>query len=291
MALKMRPFRSVLYLPGSNERALQKAQSLPADALILDLEDAVAPSEKTAARQKIRDALQGDAYGNRFVMVRINSLETEWGRDDVEAFGDTELDALLLPKVDGAADIDALSDLMDRQPAMTETQIWAMMETPQGILNAAQTASAGGRLGGFVMGTNDLAKDIQAVATPDRLPMLFALSQCILAARANNLAIVDGVYNQFRDDDGLRAECLQGRDLGFDGKSLIHPAQLAITNEVFAPSDEDLDLAREFVAAFDEAMAQGKAVAVVRGRIVENLHVEAARALLAKAEAIARLEA
>ena len=291
MALNMRPFRSVLYLPGSNDRALNKARSLATDALIFDLEDAVAPSEKLAARKKVRDAVAAGGFENRFLMVRINALDTEWGEADVAALGDVTPDAILLPKVNSPEDIAALCALMDRSNSLADSQVWAMMETPQGILNAGQTAAAPGRLAGLVMGTNDLAKDIGAAATPDRQPMLFALSQCILAARANGLVVVDGVYNQFRDDDGLRAECMQGRDLGFDGKTLIHPAQLAITNEVFAPSEEELDLAREFVAAFDEALAEGKAVAVVRGRIVENLHVETARALLAKAEAIARLEA
>ena len=285
----MRPFRSVLYLPASNARALEKARSLAVDALILDLEDAVAPDEKPAARIQLQGAISAGGFGNRYLIVRINGLDTQWGADDIDAIGATSPDAILLPKVDGPEQIAELAARMDKHPALKTTTIWAMMETPLGILNAAQTARAP-RLEGLVMGTNDLAKDLGASFTPDRLAMQHALGQCLLTARANGLVIVDGVYNQYKDVDGLREECDQGLILGMDGKTLIHPAQVATANEVFAPSAEALEEAHVFVTAFDEAIAAGQAVAVVNGRIVENLHVEAAKRLIAKAEAITAME-
>ena len=285
----MRPFRSVLYLPASNSRALQKARSLPADALILDLEDAVAPDEKPEARVQLKDAIAQGGFGARYVIVRINALDTPWGADDIATIGSVSPDAILLPKVDGPAQIADLSSQMDAHPPLGETRIWAMMETPIGILNAAATAAAP-RLEGMVMGTNDLAKDLGAAFTPDRLPMQHSLGQCMLAARAHGRIIVDGVYNQFKDEDGLRAECTQGLQMGMDGKTLIHPAQIAVANEVFAPSKAAIAEAHAFVEAFEAAIAEGKAVAVVNGRIVENLHVEAARRTIAKADAIKELE-
>ncbi|MBV0890662.1 CoA ester lyase [Paracoccus sp. Z118] len=275
-----RPFRSVLYLPAANARALEKARGLPADAIIFDLEDAVAPSEKIAARAALREALQQD-YGRRARIVRINALETEWGREDARAFA-TGADAVLIPKVNTPADLDAVAALVP------ETPLWAMMETPLGMLNAAAIA-AHPRLEGMVMGTNDLAKELGSRFRADRLAMQAGLGLCLLAARAHGLAIVDGVFNAFKDEDGLRAECEQGRDMGFDGKTLIHPAQLAIANEVFAPSGDEVTLARRQIEAFEEAVGQGKGVAVVDGRIVENLHVETARRTLAKADAIAAM--
>ena len=286
----MRPFRSVLYLPASNARALQKATSLPADALILDLEDAVAPDEKPAARLQLRDAIQAGGFGNRYVIVRVNGLDTDWGADDVEVIGASSPDAILLPKVDGPGQIADLANRMEAHPTLSKATIWAMMETPAGILNAGQTAAAP-RLEGMVMGTNDLAKDLGAAFTPDRLAMQHALGQCLLAARAHGLVIVDGVYNQFKDTDGLRAECEQGLTYGMDGKTLIHPAQIETANAVFAPSPAALEEAHSFVAAFEAALAEGKAVAVVGGRIVENLHVETAKRLIAKSEAIAAMGA
>ena len=275
-----RPYRSVLYIPGSNERALEKARGLAADAIIFDLEDAVAPAEKPAARATLKAALAED-YGPRARIVRINGLDTEWGRDDAAAFA-TGADAVLVPKVSTPADLDAVAALTG------DTPLWAMMETALGMLNAAAIA-AHPRLEGMVMGTNDLAKELGSRNRPDRLAMQTGLGLCLLAARAHGRVIVDGVFNAFKDDDGLRAECEQGRDMGFDGKTLIHPAQLAVANAVFAPTEAEIDLARRQIAAFDEAKAQGKGVAVVDGRIVENLHVETARAALARAEAIAKL--
>ncbi|ATQ55848.1 HpcH/HpaI aldolase/citrate lyase family protein [Paracoccus yeei] len=275
-----RPYRSVLYIPAANARAMEKARSLPADAIIFDLEDAVAPSEKAAARDLLSQALLSD-YGARARIVRINGLDTQWAEGDARAFA-RGADAVLIPKVSRSADLDRVADLVP------DTPLWAMMETAEGMLNAAEIA-AHPRLAGMVMGTNDLAKELGARFRPDRLPMMAGLGLCLLAARAHRRVIVDGVFNAFKDDDGLRAECEQGRDMGFDGKTLIHPAQLAVANAVFAPTEAEIDLARRQIAAFDEAKAQGKGVAVVDGRIVENLHVETARAALARAEAIAKL--
>ncbi len=275
-----RPFRSVLYLPAANVRAMEKARNLPADAIIFDLEDAVAPGEKATARAALREALQAD-YGQRTRIVRINGLDTEWGRDDAAAFA-TGADAVLIPKVNAPADLDAVAAIVP------DTPLWAMLETAAGMLNAAAIAGHP-RLQGMVMGTNDLARELGSRHRPDRLPMQTGLGLCLLAAKAHGRIIVDGVYNAFKDDQGLRAECEQGRDMGFDGKTLIHPAQLEVANSSFAPSTDEVALARRQIEAFDEVMAQGKGVAVVDGRIVENLHVETARTTLARADAIAAM--
>jgi (3S)-malyl-CoA thioesterase len=283
MTQDTRPYRSVLYIPGSKDRALEKARNLPVDAIIFDLEDAVAIDEKENARGTLKAALDQGGYGARVRIVRINALDTAWGADDARAVADMDADAVLLPKVDSAADVDALAALIPG-----DLPIWAMMETPRGMLNAAEIA-AHPRMGGFVMGTNDLAKELQSRFRADRLPMIASLSLCLLAARAEGLVIVDGVYNAFKDGEGLQAECEQGRDMGFDGKTLIHPAQVDITNNAFAPSEAEIDLARRQIAAFEETEAAGGGVAVVDGKIVENLHVVTARQILAKAEAIAAL--
>ncbi|MBB1491000.1 MULTISPECIES: CoA ester lyase [unclassified Paracoccus (in: a-proteobacteria)] len=275
-----RPYRSVLYIPAANQRAMEKARTLAADAIIFDLEDAVAPAEKPGARDLLRHALAQD-YGGRARIVRINGFDTEWGRDDAAAFA-TGADAVLVPKVSRPEDLDAVAALTG------ETPLWAMMETALGMLNAAAIA-AHPRLEGMVMGTNDLAKELGSRNRPDRLPMQTGLGLCLLAARAHGLVIVDGVFNAFKDDEGLRAECQQGRDMGFDGKTLIHPAQLDIANAAFAPTEAEVDLSRRQIEAYEAAIAEGKAVAVVDGRIVENLHVETARRTLTKAQAIAAL--
>lgn len=279
---RTRPHRSVLYIPASKERALDKARSLPVDAIIFDLEDAVTIEEKVNARATLKSALVAGGYGHRLRIVRINGLDTEWGADDARAVREMQADAVLLPKVGSPADLDALAAITGDLP------LWAMMETPRGMLNAASIA-AHPKLAGFVMGTNDLAKDLNTRFRPDRAPLMTSLGLCLLAAKAEGVIIVDGVYNAYLDDEGLAAECAQGRDMGFDGKSLIHPAQVAIANAAFSPSEDEIDLARRQIAAFDETMATGQGVAVVDGRIVENLHVATARDLLAKAEAIAAL--
>lgn len=285
----MRPFRSVLYMPGSNPRALEKAQNLSADALILDLEDAVAPDQKANARGLVHQAVSSGAYGNRYLVVRINGLKTEWGKDDVAALKGCAPHAVLMPKVESGAEVRELAALMDAAD-LNDARIWAMMETPKGILNAADIAQSSPRLEGFVMGTNDLIKDMHARYMPQRQSVLTALGHTLLVGRAHDIICIDGVYNDIKNMDGLLAECEQGRDLGFDGKTLIHPAQLETANTVFGPSRADLDEAHEFVAAFKAAIAQGKAVAVVNGRIVENLHVENAQRLIDQAKAIKQLE-
>lgn len=278
-----RPRRSVLYMPGSKSRALDKAATLPADALILDLEDAVSPAEKSAARDLVCEAVKSRPFGPREVIVRINGAQTEWGGADLAAAADARPDAILLPKVESP------DDIAKARGVAGDIAIWAMMETPRGLLNADAIAAAPG-LACMVMGTNDLAKELHASHIPGRIPMIASLGLALLAARAHGLAIIDGVYNAFKDDEGLRVECEQGRDMGFDGKTLIHPAQLAVTNEVFGPSPEALEEARAQIAAFEQTEVSGGGVAVVNGRIVENLHVENARRLLAEADAIATLE-
>ena len=290
MTVAARPRRSALYMPGSKPRALDKARSLPADVLLLDLEDAVAPAEKAEARRLVAEAVAARGFGGREVVVRINALDTPWGADDLAAAAQAGPDAILLPKVDDAAQVAEAAAGLEAAGAPPTCALWAMMETPRGVLRAHSIATAP-RMACFVLGTNDLAKDLRAEHRADRAPLLASLGLCLLAARAEGLACLDGVYNAFRDAEGLRAECAQGRAMGFDGKTLIHPDQLAIANAVFAPSPAALDQARAFVAAYEAAVAAGQGVAVVDGRIVENLHVENARRLLAEAAAIAALDA
>lgn len=277
-----RPYRSVLYIPAANARAMEKARGLSTDAIIFDLEDAVAPDAKVAARGALAEALAGD-YGGRARIARINALDTEWGREDAAAVAAMAgVDAVLIPKVDCASDLDAVAALVPDAP------LWAMMETAAGMLHAEEIA-AHPRLQGMVMGTNDLAKEIGSRFRADRVPMMAGLGLCLLAAKAHGKVIVDGVFNAFKDAEGLRVECDQGRDMGFDGKTLIHPAQLEVANEAFAPSEAEVDLARRQIEGYEAAVAEGKGVAVVDGKIVENLHVETARATLAKADAIAAM--
>ena len=283
MDLSSRPYRSVLYIPGSKERALDKARSLAVDAIIFDLEDAVAPEAKVEARATLRSALAAGGYGDRVKIVRLNALDTEWGAGDVEALREAQADAFLLPKVNSAADVQALADLLGN-----DTPIWAMIETSVGVLNALEIA-AHPKLAGFVAGTNDLAKELNSRYRADRLPLQTALQTMLLAGRAHGIIVVDGVYNKFKDDEGLKTECDQGRDLGFDGKTLIHPAQIAVTNTAFSPSEAEIDLAKRQLEAFAAVEDAGQGVAVVDGKIVENLHVVTAKKLLAMAEAIADL--
>lgn len=275
-----RPWRSVLYIPGSNARALEKARTLPADALILDLEDAVAPAEKPAARAAVAAGLAAGGYGARAILVRVNGLDTPWGGGDVAALAAAGGDGLLLPKVQGPEDLDHLAALAPG------CRLWAMLETPRGVLAAAAVA-AHPALAGVVMGTNDLAKDLGCRLAPGRAALLPALAHCLLAARAAGRVAIDGVWNALDDAAGLSAECAQGRDLGFDGKSLIHPGQIAAANAAFAPSEAEIALARRQIAAHAEAEARGRGIAVLDGRIVETLHVAAARRLLARRAAVA----
>ena len=272
-------FRSVLYIPAWKARALDKARGLNVDAVIFDLEDAVAPDEKVSARATLAEELAAGGYGHRLRIVRINGLDTIWGADDARAVANMACDAVLLPKAESAEQVAKLAELVPGLP------IWCMMETPRGVLNALEIADAE-PVEGFVMGTNDLAKDIGCATGGDRMAMMAGLQTCLMAARAAGIVIVDGVYNAFKDEDGLRFECEQGLALGMDGKTLIHPAQIDIANRVFAPSDEEVALAQRQIEAFEAAEAQGEGVAVVDGKIVENLHVVTARAILAKADAV-----
>ncbi len=285
-----RPRRSVLYMPGSNTRALEKGRSLPADALILDLEDAVAPDAKDQARGQIAEAVTAGGYGRRELAIRVNGLDTPWGRDDVAAAAACGPDAILLPKVETATMVAELEALMAEADAPDRTAIWCMMETPLGMLNAKEVAGASKRVACLVMGTSDLVKDLQAAHTPQRLPVLTSLSLCILAARAYGQAILDGVHLDLQDDEGFAASCVQGKELGFDGKTLIHPKTIAAANEVFAPSPAEVEQAHKIIAAHAEATAAGKGVVVLDGKLIENLHVEAAQRTVALAGAIAELE-
>ncbi|MEM9736357.1 MAG: CoA ester lyase [Pseudomonadota bacterium] len=278
--------RSVLYMPGSNPRALAKAEALPADALILDLEDAVTPAEKPQARELVAEAVRGGRLAPREVAIRVNGRDTPWGEADLAAAARAGPDAILIPKVESAAELVEISAEIDAAGAPPQTQLWAMIETPKGVLNAAEIATAP-RLTTFILGTNDLVNELRAEHTPDRMPVAASLGLAVLAARGAGLSIIDGVYNAFRDEAGLRAQCEQGKAWGMDGKTLIHPAQIAVTNEVFAPQPDEIAQARRYVAAFEEARAAGSGVAVVDGRIVENLHVANAERLLELAEAIA----
>ena len=277
-------------MPGSNARALEKAKTLPADGLILDLEDAVAPDAKVAARDQVCAAVVEGGYGQREVAIRVNGLDTAWSRDDIAAASGAAPHAILLPKVESAATVREFESLLAAGGAPAETTMWFMIETPLGVLRAEEIAGASNRAACFVMGTNDLTKDIQAIHTATREPMLTSLSLCILAARAHGLAILDGVHNELQDEDGFRQACNQARALGMDGKTLIHPRQIAPCNEAFAPSDAELESAHKIVAAFAEAEAEGKGVVVVDGRLIENLHVDNAKRLIALKQAIETLE-
>lgn len=287
----VRPRRSVLYMPGANTRALEKARTLPADALIFDLEDAVAPDAKEAARVNVVAAAQSKAYGKREIAIRCNGLATPWGKADAAAIAKSGADAILVPKVESAADVAQVVALLDAAGAPASMAVWAMMETPRGMLRAEEIAGSHPRLTLFVMGTNDLVKDMRARHTPMRLPMITALGLGMLAARAHGLTILDGVYNDIQDTEGFRAICQQGLEMGFDGKTLIHPSQVEPCNEVFAPSPAELESAAKIVAAFKAAQAEGKGVVTVDGRMIENLHVDQAERALALAAAIKEMQA
>ncbi len=291
MSKSVRPRRSVLYMPGANTRALEKARTLPADALIFDLEDAVAPDAKEAARANVVAAAQSKGYGKREIVIRCNGLSTPWGKADIAAIAKSGADAVLVPKVESAAEVASVVAQLDAAGAPKSMAVWAMMETPKGILRADEVAGSHPRLTLFVMGTNDLVKDMRARHTPMRLPMVTALGLGMLAARAHGLTILDGVYNDIQDAEGFRAVCQQGLEMGFDGKTLIHPSQVEPCNKVFAPSAAELEMAGKIVTAFKAAQAEGKGVVTVDGRMIENLHVEQAERALALATAIKKLQA
>jgi citrate lyase subunit beta/citryl-CoA lyase len=280
------PRRSVLYMPGANQRALTKAEGLPADALILDLEDAVAPDAKAEARDRVCEAAASDRYGNREVTIRVNASGTPWHDDDLRAAAAAGPAAVVVPKVESAGAVRGIEKALEAGGAPDHTAIWAMLETPTATLRAEEVCAASERLTVLVMGTNDLAKELQAEHVPGRQPLLAGLGLCLLAARATGKVILDGVYNDITDAEGFEAECRQGSQLGFDGKTLIHPGQLDACNRIFAPAADEVDRAGRIIEAFEQAQAEGRGVITVDGRMVENLHVEQARHTLALAEAI-----
>ncbi len=293
--MQIRPRRSVLYMPGSNARALEKAKSIPADALILDLEDAVAPEAKDTARSQVCAAVKNGGYGPRELIIRINALDTPWGQADLEAAAQAAPDAVLLPKPGSGADIARATEALARTGAPEKTRLWAMIETPLAILNLQDIASSskkpGARLACLVLGLNDLVKETRADLSDNRRPALYWLSAALTAARAYGLDVLDGVYNNFKDAEGYKRECAHGRRLGFDGKTLIHPDQVAVANEVFAPPAAEVAFARKIIAAFAQPESKGKGVITVEGRMVELLHAEMAARTVAIAEAIEQMRA
>jgi citrate lyase subunit beta/citryl-CoA lyase len=286
-----RPRRSMLYMPGSNARALEKARTLPADSLILDLEDAVAPDAKAAARAAVSAAVKAGGFGPREVVVRMNSLDTGWGHEDAPALALCGADAILIPKCESAEQVAHVEALLVSYGAPETLALMAMIETPMGVLRAEEIARASRRVIALVMGTSDLGKELQARPGPDRAPFLASLGLVVLAARANRIAAIDGVHLDLGDDAGLEAACRHGRDLGFDGKTLIHPKQIDAANRAFAPSGDEIAWSKRVIAAHAEAEAKGEGVALLDGRLIENLHVAAAERLVAQAERIAALEA
>jgi citrate lyase subunit beta/citryl-CoA lyase len=289
--MTIRPRRSVLYMPGSNTRAIEKARTLPVDAVILDLEDSVAPEAKAAARAQVLDAVAAGGFGAREVIIRINGLDTPWWIDDLDAVAKARPDAVLVPKVAGPKLLEDVADRLVDISADHRIRVWAMMETPLAVLKAGEIAAAAQdvetRLAGFVMGTNDIAKETRAKITPGRAAMLPWLMNCIAAARAYGLDILDGVFNDLGNSEGFARECAQARDMGFDGKTLIHPSQIEPCNAAFSPSQDEVTQARKIIAAFEQPENRAKGVVQLDGRMVERLHAEMARRTVAISEAIA----
>jgi citrate lyase subunit beta/citryl-CoA lyase len=288
MNAAIRPRRSLLFMPGANSRALEKARELPADGLIFDLEDAVAPDAKAAARANVAAALRQGGYGRRELVLRANALDSEWGKEDLVAAAQMRIDAVLLPKVESAERVRETVARLDHAGAPPELAVWCMIETPRGVIAAAKIA-ASSRVAALVTGTSDLTKELQARDMSDRTPLITSLQLVLLAARAHGLVALDGVHLDLGDNDGFAAACAQGRAFGFDGKTLIHPKQIAPANAAFAPSADEIAQARKIIAAHAHALAAGEGIVVVEGRLIENLHVGAARRLVALAEAIAEL--
>lgn len=288
--MTIRPRRSILYMPGSNSRALDKARALPADGVILDLEDSVAPDAKAAAREQVAAAVKAGGFGAREVLIRVNAIDTEWHAEDLHAAAHAAPDAILVPKISDPAQLDQIGRRLLDMGTAHKTRVWAMIESPLAIFNVLAIAAASRdsetRLAGFVLGTNDLAKDTRARLVPGRFPMIGWLMQCIAAARIHGIDVIDGVYNNIGDAAGFVAECEQARDMGFDGKTLIHPNQIEPCNTVFTPSADEVAAARKMIAAFDLPENQGKGVVSIDGRMVERLHAEMARRVVAVAEAI-----
>jgi citrate lyase subunit beta / citryl-CoA lyase len=290
MPPSLRPRRSALYLPGNNARALEKGKTLPADVLIFDLEDAVGPDAKTDSRGKVCDAASSGSYQPREIVVRVNGLGTDWHDDDLAAVASTAAHGVLVPKVGRGEQVRALVAALDRLGAPESMQLWVMMETPGAFLRAEEIASASDRLAGLVVGTNDLVNDLHVLHVPGRAPVVPGLALALLGARAAGKAILDGVFNNITDEAGFRAEAQQGREMGFDGKTLIHPSQISPANDAFGPSQEELADARKIVSAYEEAQAAGSSVITVDGRMVESLHVRGAQRILALADLISEME-
>ena len=290
--MTLRPRRSVLYMPGSNERALEKAKTLPADGVILDLEDSVGPDAKETARTQVVKAVKAGGFGVREVFIRVNGVDTPWHAEDLAAAAQAAPDAILVPKVSNADTLELVGRRLLDMHSNLKTRIWAMIETPLALFNilsiAAEARDSESRLAGFVMGTNDLAKDTRARLVPGRVPMLPWLSTCVAAARIHNIEILDGVYNDIANAEGFAAECQQGVELGFDGKTLIHPNQIEACNKAFSPSVEEVTWARKMIAAFDLPENKGKGVVSIDGRMVERLHADMARRTVAIAEGVTR---
>ncbi|NLA36192.1 MAG: CoA ester lyase [Actinobacteria bacterium] len=281
------PRRSVLYMPGANDKALEKAKTLPVDAIIFDTEDSVAPDMKEVARGKVAAAVQSGEYGNRELTIRVNGLDTQWFEDDLRSAGAAGPSAVVVPKVNSAADVARIESILESVPGAENVKIWAMLETPQAIENAVEIATSSERLVVLVMGTNDLAKELRAGLVAGRHPLLWGLGRAVNAARFAGKVILDGVYNNVKDPEGFAVECRQGAEMGFDGKTLVHPTQVEPCNEIFAPSEAEIDYSRRVIEAFEAGIAEGKGVITVDGKMIENLHVDNARRALAIADAIA----
>ena len=290
MTQSTRPRRSVLYMPSSNTRALDKAKTLAADGLIFDLEDAIAPESKTTARAAAVSAANSKGYGKREILIRVNGLDTQWFEDDLKAVAKSAADGVVVPKINTPDDMRRIDQVLRSSGARDGLMIWPMMETPRAILAADAIAGASPRLAGFLMGTADLAKDLHCAHPADRAPMIYALQHCLLAARAHGLSILDGVHLDLDDEAGFTAACQQGRAMGFDGKTLIHPKQIAAANAAYAPSPVELEGARRLVAAHKDASAKGQGVTLLDGRLVEVLHVQQAERLMAQADVIAQMD-
>jgi len=287
---KARPRRSVLYMPASNAKALEKAKTLRADCFIFDLEDAVAPDVKVDARRGAVAAAASNAYGQREIIIRVNGLDTMWVRDDVQAAATSGAHGVAIPKVQSADDVQRVAAMLQGSGAPESLALWAMIESPQAVLAVADIARASPMLAGLIVGTNDLAKDLHCTHPPDRWTMMVALQQCVLGARAAGIVVLDGVHLDLEDEPGLATACRQSRDMGFDGKTLIHPKQIDAANAAFAPSATELDRARRIVAAYEDATSKGRGVTLVDGRLIEGLHVLEAQRLLAQADAINALQ-
>ena len=286
---ELRPRRSVLYMPGANDKALEKATTLPCDAIIFDTEDSVAPDVKAVARDKVAAAVASGAYGNRELTIRVNSAETEWHTDDLRSAAAAGPSGIVVPKVNSAAEVATIERIIEAAGVPDHTRIWAMLETPSAVEHAVEIATSSERLEVLVMGTNDLAKELRAALVPGRAPLLWGLGRCVNAARFAGKVILDGVYNDVKNPEGFAAECAQGAEMGFDGKTLIHPTQVDPCNEAFSPSAEEIDYSRRVIEAFEQGLAEGVGVVTVDGRMIENLHVDNARRAIAIADAIAAI--